>query len=137
MARASIVIDAPRSKVWEALTDPEKIKRYMFGATVASDWTRGSPIVWRGEWRGRPFEDKGVILDLEPQHLIRYSHFSPLSGLSDIPQNYHTVTVQLATEGAQTRVSFTQDNNETEEARAHSEGSWKMMLGGLKVLLEG
>lgn len=34
------------------------------------------------------------------------------------------------------RVSLTQDNNETEEARAHSEGTWKMMPGGLKVLLE-
>ncbi len=113
------------------------IKRYMFGATVVSEWKRGSPIVWKGESQGRPFEDTGVILDIEPGRLLRFTHFSPLSGLPDASENYHTVAVRLRGEGTQTRVSLTQDNNETEEARAHSEGSWKMMLGGLKVLLEG
>ena len=31
LVRASIVIGAPPEKIWDALTDPEKIRRYMLG----------------------------------------------------------------------------------------------------------
>ncbi len=137
VANVSTLINGPPRAVWVALTDPDKIRQYMFGAQVDSEWRKGSRIMWRGEWQGRSFEDQGVILDLEPERLIRYTHFSRLSGLPDLPENYHVVTVRLASEGSGTRVLLTQDNNESEEARAHSEGSWKMMLSGLKVLVEG
>lgn len=137
VAKASIVIRSMPEEVWHALTNPETIGRYMFGATVVSDMTVGSPIVWKGEWQGRAFVDKGVILALEPQRLIRYSHFSPLSGLPDVPENYHTVSVHLERERQGVRVTLIQDNNESEEARAHSEGGWTLMLGRLKAILEG
>jgi len=115
---------------------PEAIKQYMFGANVISDWREGSPIVWKGEWQGKSYEDKGVILRIKPGRMIRYSHFSPLSGLPDKPENYHTVTIELSAEGNQTHVSLNQDNNPTEEARAHSEKNWRMMLSSLKKFLE-
>ncbi len=136
IAKASISINAPVGKVWNALTNPEVIKQYMFGTNVISDWKEGSPIFWKGEWQGKKYEDKGVILKLEPESLIQYSHFSPLSGKPDLPKNYHTVTVELVSNGAETTVSLSQDNNETEQAREHSEKNWKMMLDGLKKLLE-
>lgn len=137
MADASVLIDAPLERVWEALTNPEKITKYMFGTQVTSEWKEGSRIFWKGEWQGRASEDQGVILKLRPRELIRYTHFSRLSGLPDVPENHHTVTVQLATEGSRTSVSLTQDNNESEEARAHAAGSWKMILSGLKLVVEG
>lgn len=136
VAKASITIDAPREKVWNAFVDPETIRQYMFGTHVASDWKVGSPIFWRGEWQGKPYEDKGVILQLEPGRLIQYSHFSPLSGSADLPENYHTVTIELSEDGAQTHVSLTQDKNSTERERAESEGNWGMMLASVKELLE-
>ncbi len=108
----------------------------MFGTNVISDWKQGSPIVWKGEWQGKKYEDRGVILKQEPERLIQYSHFSPLSGKPDLPENYHTVTVELVSDGAETAVSLSQDNNETEQAREHSEENWKMMLASLKKLLE-
>jgi uncharacterized protein YndB with AHSA1/START domain len=80
IARASTTVHAPSSAVWRALTDPQMIKQYMFGTTVVTDWQEGDPIVWQGEWQGKRYEDKGVILKLDPGHLIEYSHFSPLSG---------------------------------------------------------
>ena len=73
--------------------DPEAIRRYMFGTTVVSDWKEGGPIVWKGEWKGKAYEDKGVILRLEPERILQYSHFSPQSGLPDTPENHHTVTI--------------------------------------------
>ncbi len=136
IAKASISISVPVGKVWDALTNPEVIKQYMFGTNVISDWKEGSPIVWKGEWQGKKYEDKGVILKLEPERLIQYSHFSPLSGKPDLPENYHTVTVELSAEGAETRISLSQDNNPTEKSREHSEKNWAMMLASLKKLLE-
>ncbi len=136
VARASVAINAPISKVWDALVNPEAIERYMFGASVVSDWREGSSIVWKGEWQGRPYQDKGVILQLKPGRTLQYTHFSPLSGVPDTPENYHTVTCKLLTEGNKTRVMLTQDNNPTEQAREHSERNWNTMLATLKKFLE-
>jgi uncharacterized protein YndB with AHSA1/START domain len=136
IAKASIGINAPRDRVWDALVNPEVIRQYMFGTNVVSDWCEGCPIMWRGEWQGKSYEDKGVILEVRPGRMIRYTHFSPLSGLEDRPENYHSVTIEIAEEGNLSTVSLAQDNNATEEARAHSEKNWGMMLGALKKLLE-
>jgi uncharacterized protein YndB with AHSA1/START domain len=136
VARASISIDAPGEKVWDALVNPAAIKQYMFGTDAVSDWHAGSPIVWKGEWQGKPYEDKGVILLFEPGRTLQYSHFSPLSGLSDIPENYHTVTIELWSSGNQTSVLLHQDHNATDEERLHSEANWGMMLEALKKYVE-
>jgi uncharacterized protein YndB with AHSA1/START domain len=72
-----------------------------------------------------------------PGKIIQYSHFSPLSGLPDKPENYHTVTIELTAAGSQTLVSLSQDHNATEEERSHSEQNWGIMLAGLKKFLEG
>ena len=136
IARASITIKAPNAKVWDALVNPEAIKQYMFGTNVVTDWREGNPTTWKGEWQGKAYEDKGVILQHKPEQLLQYSHFSPLSGLPDKLENYHTVTIELSENGSQTLVSLTQDNNATEEAREHSAKNWQMMLDGLKKFLE-
>ena len=136
IARTSVTVNATNSEVWDALVNPEAIKQYYFGTNAVSDWLEGSPIVWKGEFKGKPYEDKGVILRLESGKVLQYSHFSPLSGLPDEPENYHTVTIELSGEGNQTRVSLTQDNNSNEEARDHSQQNWGTMLAALKKFLE-
>ena len=136
VARASTVINAPLAEVWNALVDPEMIRRYLFGTNVVSDWKVGGPIVWKGEWQGKAYEDKGVILAMVPGRVLQYSHFSPLSGLPDAQEHYHTVTIELSVAGGRTVVSLWQDNNPTEQARGHSEKNWEMMLAGLKKILE-
>lgn len=136
IAKVSTAINAPITKVWEALTKPEIIKQYMFGTNVISDWQVGSSIVWKGEWQGKPYEDKGKILKFEKERLLQYSHFSPLSGKPDVLENYHAVTIELSGDEAQVTVTLLQDNNATEEAREHSQKNWQMMLGGLKKHLE-
>ena len=104
-------MNAPSARVWKALVDPKAIKQYMFGTNVVSEWHEGATIIWKGEWQGKSYEDKGVILQLEPGRTIQYSHFSPLSGLPDKPENYHTVTIELSYKDNQTLVSLTQDKN--------------------------
>jgi uncharacterized protein YndB with AHSA1/START domain len=136
IARAKITIAAGAPKVWDALIDPAAIKHYMFGTNVVSDWREGSAIAWKGEWQGKRYEDKGVIVRLEPGRKLQYTHFSPLAGLPDVPENYHTVTVELFPDGARTRVELSQNNNPTPKAREHSERNWEMMLAGLKRFVE-
>lgn len=137
VARASTTIDAPVATVWDALVNPDVIRRWMAGTEVVSDWEEGSPIVWKGEWHGTTFEDKGTVLAIDEERMVRYSHFSPMTGQPDVPENYHTVTVELASDGALTVLTLFQDNNDTAEARDHSEKNWQMMLESLKGALEG
>jgi len=136
IAKAQTTINTTADKVWDALTNPDLIKKYMFGTTVISDWKEGSKIVWKGEWEGKSYEDKGKILRLEPKRSLQYSHYSPGSGLDDRPENYHIVTIDLTEEDNQTTVTLTQDNNADEKTKDHSEKNWKMMLASLKKLLE-
>lgn len=136
VAQADVTIDAPTGEVWQALISPDAIKQYMFGTTVASQWTEGSNITWKGAWQGKQYEDKGIILQLRPGRVLQYSHFSPLAGLPDKPENYHTVTIELTPEGGRTHVALSQDNNSNENAKAHSEKNWQQMLDGLKQYVE-
>jgi uncharacterized protein YndB with AHSA1/START domain len=135
-AKATTTIHAPASKVWDALTKPDLIKQYLFNTEVISDWKEGSPITYKGEWEGKPFEDKGKILKMEPEKLLMSTHWSPLSGVPDSPENYHTVTYTLSEKDGGTEVTITQDNNASEEEKAHSEENWKTVLAGMKELLE-
>lgn len=136
VAKATTTIDAPADQIWKALVDPDLIREYMFGTNVTSDWKEGSAITWKGEWKGKAYEDKGTILQMTPGKVLRYTHFSPLAGLPDLPENYHKVTIELAGNGASTKVTLSQDGNATEEERDHSQQNWSMMLEGLKKVVE-
>jgi uncharacterized protein YndB with AHSA1/START domain len=136
IAKATIVIDAPLAKVWDALLNPDLIEQYMFGARVVSDWKEGSTIVWKGEWEGTPYEDKGTILQIKPEHIIEYSHYSPISGKPDVPENYHKVLIKISPYKNKTKISLTQNKNETKAEKEHSEKNWQMMLNTLKELME-
>jgi len=135
-AVATVTINAPASKVWEALTKPELIKQYLYGTEVTTDWQVGSPITYRGVWQGKAYEDKGRILQIEPGWLIVSTFWSSLAGLPDRPENYKTVHYELSNEEAGTRLTVTQDNNNSEEEVKHSEENWKAALDELKKLLE-
>ena len=135
-ATAAVTIQAPKSKVWEALTTPRLLKQILFGADVITDWKVGSSIIYKGEWQGKPYEDKGRILKFDLEKLLVTTHWSPLSGVPDVPENYHTVSYELSGRDAGTKVTVTQDNNATEDEKMHSEQNWKMMLEGLKKMLE-
>ena len=136
VAKATTLIDAPKAKVWEALTNPELIKQYLFGTEVTTDWQEGSPIRYKGTWEGKAYEDKGKVLQVVPEELLVSTFWSSLSGVPDLPENYQTVRYELSTEGDKTRLTLTQDNNATQEAASHSEQNWNMVLEGLKKLFE-
>jgi uncharacterized protein YndB with AHSA1/START domain len=137
VATAETDIAASPARVWSALTDPAEIKRYMFGSVVETDWQSGSIIVWKGEYQGRAYQDHGQVIEAEPERRLVVTHFSPLTGQDDVPENYHTLTYVLEPRDAVTHVSLSQDNNASEEEMAHSRDNWAAMLAGLKHVVEG
>ena len=137
VATASIEIEAPASRVWTALTEPDQIAAYMFGSRVETDWEVGHPITWNGEWEGKPYQDKGQVLAYDEPERLSVTHFSPLTGQDDVPESYHTLVYELDEHDGVTTVSLSQDNNASEEEAEHSRANWQMMLGGLKQHVEG
>jgi uncharacterized protein YndB with AHSA1/START domain len=136
VATAETEIDAPAARVWQALIDPDEIEQYMFGSRVETDWKPGSPIIWRGTFEGKAYEDKGEVVEVETERRLEVTHFSSLSGNEDVPANYHTLVYVLEERDGTTRVSLSQDNNSTEEAAKHSKANWETMLAGLKQVVE-
>ena len=134
--RSSVTINVPAARVWEAITTPELIKQWFFGVDTMTDWRVGSPLVHRGEYQGKPYEDKGRILGFEPERLLVHSHWSPLSGLPDSQENYQRVTYTLVEDGYQTELTITEVNLPSEELKATSEQAWTAVLDKLKELLE-
>ena len=141
-AQVSTVVNAPSKKVWKALTDPALIREYYMGATVSTDWQVGSPITFAGEWKGKTYEDKGKILEVRPDEELRYSHWSPMGGTDDAPENYHVIDIMLRAENGSTEVTLRQSNLSGEvteadrQARGDYENNWTMMLEGLKKTVE-
>lgn len=136
VATSATTIDATPARVWEVITDPAAVKEFMFGATLETDWKVGSPIIWQGEWDGKPYQDKGEILDVEPGRKLVHTHFSPLSGQPDEPGNYHKLEWTLEDQGGTTRLTLAQDNNPSEEAAAHSKAMWDKLVADVKAIAE-
>ena len=136
IATAEIDTFAPPSRVWAALTDPAQIRQYFFGSVVDTDWAVGSPITWSGEYEGKAYQDKGEVLECTPETRLKVSHFSPLAGQPDEPENYHVITYDLSARDGGTHVSMTQDNNGDDDEARRASSTWETMLAGLKKTVE-
>jgi uncharacterized protein YndB with AHSA1/START domain len=132
----SITIDAAIDDVWKAITTPSSIEQWFFGVQTETDWQPGNSIVHRGGWQGKPYEDKGTILRIEPPTLLVHTHWSAMSGLPDEPENYEEIRWELAEREGGTLLTLSESNLASEEAKTASEQAWTTVLGNLKQLLE-
>jgi len=136
-ATASTVVDADKKTVWQAITDPAEVKQWFFGTDLATDWTPGSPITWSGEWEGKPYQDKGEVVAVDEPNRLEVTHYSPLTGQEDVPENYHTLVYSLDADEEGTKVTITQDNNGDQDEADRNAATWAQMLESLKGHLAG
>jgi len=132
----SIEIGADKSKVWDALINPEKIKTYLLGTETLTDWKTGSEIIFQGEYQGHQYKDKGTIIDIKTDELLQYSYWSGFSGLEDKPENYSLVSYKLDTANSKTLLTLTQQGFANEQAQQHSQTAWTNVLQQIKQLTE-
>jgi uncharacterized protein YndB with AHSA1/START domain len=134
----TIHINAPPLEVWEILTDPELMKKWMFETeiNIITDWKVGNPIVIRGSLHRINFENKGTVLQFEPEKILQYNHLSSLSRLPDKPENYSIIEFRLAPIRNQTTLTLTVSNFPTETIHKHLAFYWNVTLEIFKRMIE-
>jgi uncharacterized protein YndB with AHSA1/START domain len=140
----SITINASPKRVWDALTNPEQTKKYMFGCETVSDWNKGSLLEWKGQQDGKDIVYvKGDILEIKPEKLLIYETIDTLSPIDETSEQYLRVTYELIPQGSATVLNVTQGDyakvNEGDrrykEASNNGEG-WNPILVEIKKLVE-
>jgi uncharacterized protein YndB with AHSA1/START domain len=132
----TVHVNATATKVWDALTNPDVIKQWLFGTNVISDWKVGSPILFTGTWQGTEYKDKGTILQFEIEKVFQYNYWSGFSGLPDRIENYSIITFELAPAPNGTQLTLTHSNFPTEELYEHTAKNWETTLDLLKSIIE-
>ena len=131
----SVVLNAEPSAVWDALTNPEKTRKYFFNCKVISNWKTGSSITFKGRmFFIFPFEMHGKIIKAEPGKLLKYS----LTNGKGASASTSTVTDELTYKNGKTTLSITDDVGDGEGAakRYHrSVKGWNKILDGLKKFI--
>jgi uncharacterized protein YndB with AHSA1/START domain len=132
----AIEINASLEQVWKVLTSPEYIKKYLYGTTAISEWKKGSSLVFKGEWEGVPYEEKGTILEFQKPELFKYSYFTAFYGIPDLPENYSIIMNKLTEANGIVKLHLTQTGFTSEEKLKHSHESWTQCLESIKSLAE-
>ncbi|ACZ29152.1 Activator of Hsp90 ATPase 1 family protein [Xylanimonas cellulosilytica DSM 15894] len=125
----STFVAEPPARVWAELLHPGA--RWMLGANIETDFQVGSPVTFEGHFFGRQFEDHGTVLAFERARLMHFTHFSPLSGLEDVPENYHDIRITLEAVDGGTRVEVVQENIASAERAGNAEHQWSQALSTL------
>jgi uncharacterized protein YndB with AHSA1/START domain len=107
---STLKILTPAKKVWLALTSPALVKQWQYGADLLTTWKVGTPIVFRNEWNGQIFEQKGTVLEFLPESRVKYSLFAPRADLQDIPEHYFFMTYELVESGETTTLLIRQED---------------------------
>lgn len=128
-------VNAPLEKVWDALTNPEMVKQFLFGSQLVTDWKVGSEIIFQGEWEGQTYKDKGEVLEYIHDQKLAYSYLSNWSGKEDKPENYLWVCYEVKSNENGTELTIHQSNYDEEKAQ-HSIGNWANVIAGLKKMVE-
>jgi len=135
----TIIIKASPSAVWHTLTNPDIMKQWMaepeMALEIITDWKVGNPIIIKG-FHHIKFENRGTVLQFEPDKALQYNYLSSLSRLPDKPENYSIIGFGLAPIENQTSLTLTINNFPTETIFKHIEFYWGTTIEIMKKLVE-
>ena len=121
-------------ELWKALTDPERMKQYWFGAHAVSEWTAGSAWTMYAE-TGQIYDAGEIIESTPPKRLVIKWQNEWRPELK--AEGYSRCTFEIASEGSSTKLTVTHaiDKIPSQFIAAVSVG-WPKTLSNLKSLLE-
>ncbi len=131
-----LFIKASPERVWEAITNPELIVRYFYGAMFD-----GAPVVG-GRWRAWTLDhsqvlNDGEIYEIDPPR--RFVHgwkalYEPELAVEEESRITWEIEPQ---EGGYSKLTVVHDRLEgAPKTAAHVAGGWMLILSGLKTLVE-
>ena len=134
----TVEIAASTHQVWRALTESDKIKQWMGGAQVESQWELGSEITFTGTMPNfnRKYKDYGTVLAVEREEFLQYSHWSEMSHRPDLHQNRTITTLTLEDIGEKTCLTVRHENFKSDAEYKHANFFWGVAVYTLKNLLE-
>jgi uncharacterized protein YndB with AHSA1/START domain len=133
---STIKLDASLDKVWEALTSPSKVKLWQFGSELITTWKVGSNIEFITEWEGQIFKQRGKVLEIKINQLIKYSLFAHRPDLEDKPENYFVMNYILSSENGRTKLEIIQEDNRPNAVQEELQGEENPILQSLKSIVE-
>ena len=138
--RKSIRINASLNAIWEALTQPELMKRWMSDSEIeiVTTWDVGSPIIINVQEVSykTAFTNTGVVLQFIKDRVLQYSHLSSISRLPDKPENYTIIRFTLQPGENQTLLDLDLNNFPTESHYKHINFYWAVTLEVFKRFVE-
>jgi len=128
------LIDAPREKVWRALTTAEFTQQYWHNTQIQSDWIEGGQVKFLVDGR---VSCEGELFICSPYEELSYGwNFSQNPACTDEQPSRVTFTL-LDVEGAtKLTVRHDQFNNEDSPTYQMVSAGWPYVLAGLKSLCE-
>jgi uncharacterized protein YndB with AHSA1/START domain len=122
------------ARLWSALTDPEFMAQYWFGAHIESDWKVGSP--WKLAYADGRIVDTGEILECDPPRRVvlrwRNEWSAELKAEGDA-----RCTMELEPVGSAVKLSITHEMERADSKLIGAvSGGWPKILSNLKSLLE-
>ncbi len=133
---STIIITASTEKVWDTITKPELVKLWQYGSDLLTTWEIGSDIKFRTEWQDKVFEQRGKVLEVRPNELVKYSLFAPGPDLEDKSENYFIMSYVLTDENGQTKLEIIQEDNRPNAVQEEPQGEKNPVLMSLKQLAE-
>ena len=108
----------------------------MFGASVEAPGVRAAASPGAGSGKASRTKTRARSWKSSHPDRLKLTHFSPLTGQEDRPENYHTVTYELIDRGGATHLALSQDNNADQDEADRASATWTTMLTGLKETVE-
>lgn len=139
----TLFINAPTSKIWNALTDGKISPQYFFGRRVESDWKIGS------EWKmwmpnpvpmigGEIVDSQGIVKENVPNKKLGFTwRVMWVPAMAAFPEGYVSYTLDDMGFGV-TRLRMEQSHESPVDKVWTDMGQkgWEVILSGLKTLLE-
>ena len=121
-------------KLWQALTDPEFIRRYFYETTQESDWKPGSS--WKMVAPGGKVVDAGEVLEAKPPKKLVLKWLKELKNELRA-EGFSRMTYNIEKDGTSVKLTVTHEMNRPNSKLIKAvSGGWPSILASLKSLLE-